>query len=103
MAEKKPIIRLNIVKVKEAGYELLNNEEEWKKFLEEDLKNLEETGGKHIVAADCFWSDGEWAVFTISEWPDIESYQKHAKYEEEHEWSKYFDFKWYLGTRRELR
>ena len=103
MAEKKPIIRLNVVKVKEAGYKLLNNEEEWKKFLEEDLKNLEETGGKHILAADCFWSDGECAVFTISEWPDIESYQKHAKYEIEHEWSRYFDLKFYLGTRSELR
>ena len=32
MAEKKPIIRLNLVKIKEAGYKLLNNEEEWKKF-----------------------------------------------------------------------
>ena len=33
MAEKKPIIRLNIAKVREAGYELMKNEEEWKKYL----------------------------------------------------------------------
>jgi len=102
MAEKKPIIRLNLVKIKEAGYKLLSNDGEWKEFLEEDLKNLEEVGGKHIVAANCFWSDGEWDVFSISEWPDIEALQKHAKFEEEHGWPRYFDFKFYLGTRREL-
>lgn len=103
MAEKKPIIRIVLLKVKEPWYKLLASEKEWKQFLEKDLKNVEEVGGKHIAAADCFWSDGQWAVFSISEWPNIEALQKHAKYEEEHEWSRYFEMKFYVGTHRELQ
>jgi len=100
MAEKKPIIRVNFVKVKETGYKL--SEAELKKLVDRDLKNLEGVGGKHIVAGDCNWSDGKWAVFSISEWTDIEALQKHVKFEEKEGWFRYFEMKSYLGTRRKL-
>jgi len=100
MAEKKPIIRVNFAEFKEAGFRL--SEEEVKELLERDLKNYEKVGGKHIVAGDCYWSGGEWAVFSVSEWPDIEALQKNVKFEEEHGWFRYFEMKAYLGTRLEL-
>jgi len=100
MAKKKPIIRVNFVKFKEAGYKL--SEAELKELVDKDLKHYEKVGGKHIVAGDCYWSDGKWAVFSISEWPDIEALQKHVKFEEEEGWFRYFEMKSYLGTRREL-
>ena len=67
MDEKKPIFRLLLLKIKEAGYKLAEDEEEWKALLEGDIKNLEDVGGKHIIDCDCQWSDGEWAVFSVSE------------------------------------
>ena len=103
MAEKKPIFRFLLLKIREAGYKLLEDEKKWKKLLEDDLKNLEEVGGKHIIDCDCRWSDGEYAFSSVSEFPDIEALQKHAKFEEEHGWFRYFDYKFYLGTRYELQ
>ena len=101
MAEK-PIFRLLLLKVKEAGYKLLEDEEKWNELLKEDTKNLEELGGKHIIDCDCRWSSGEWAFFSVSKFPDIEAVQKHVKYEEEHGWFRYFEYKFCLGTRYEL-
>jgi len=103
MAEKKPIFRFLLLKIREAGYKLLEDEKKWKKLLEEDLKNLKEVGGKHIIDCDCLWSDGEWTFSSVSEFPNIEALQKHVKFEEEHGWFRYFDYKFYLGTRYELQ
>ena len=99
MAEKKPIFRFLLLKIREAGYRLLENEMEWKKLLEDDNKNLEEVGGKHVIDCDCRWSDGEYAFSSVSEFPDIEAVQKHAKFIEELDQSRYVESKSYLGTR----
>ena len=103
MAEKKPVFRFLLLKIREAGYRLLGDKKKWKKLLEDDLKNLEEVGGKHIIDCDCRWSDGEYAVYSVSEFPDIDALQKHAKFEEESGWFRYFDYKFYLGTRYDLQ
>jgi hypothetical protein len=60
-------------------------------------------GGKYIIDCDCRWSDGEYAFSSVSEVPDVDALQKHAKFEEEHGWFRYFDYKFYLGTRYKLR
>ena len=103
MAEKKPIYRFLLLKIREAGYKLLEDEKKWNKLLENELKKPEEKGGKHIIDCDCRWSDGEYAFSSVSEFPDLEALQKHAKYEEDHGWFRYFDYKFYLGTRYELQ
>ena len=103
MCEKKPIFRFLLLKIREARYKLLEDEKKWKKLLEDDLKNLEDVGGKHVIDCDCRWSDGEYAISSVLEFPDIDTLQKHAKFEEENRWFRYFNHKFYLGTRYEMQ
>lgn len=102
MVEKKPIFRFLLLKIREAGYQLLEDKAKWKDLLRDDQRNLEEIGGKHIIDCDCRWSDGEYAIESVSEFPDIDALHKHAKFEEENGCFRYFDYKFYLGTRYEL-
>ena len=97
MAEKKPIIRMLFAKIKEAFYEL--SEEEKLEFMLKDRKNLEELGCNVIMMIDCRWSNEEWNYVGIEEWPTIESLEKRAKFEnEELEKFRYIESKTYLGT-----
>jgi hypothetical protein len=98
MAEKKPIIRLLFAKIKEAFYEL--SEEDQQKFMIKDRKNLDELGCNVIMMIDCRWSNEEWNYLGIEEWPDLEALEKRAKFEnEELEKFRYIEAKTLLGTR----
>jgi hypothetical protein len=98
MAEKKPIIRLYFAKIKEAFYNL--SEEEKKEFMRKDRKNLDELGCKIMMMVDCRWSNEEWNFIGVEEWPTIEALEKRAKFEyEELGAYRYVESKTYLGTR----
>ena len=98
MAEKKPIIRLFFAKIKEAFYEL--SEEEKIEFMVKDRKNLDELGCKVLMMIDCRWSNEEWNYIGIEEWPSLEALEKRAKFEYE-TLNKFriVKSKTYLGTR----
>ena len=101
MVEKKPIIRLMFARIKEAFYEL--SEEEQGKFMLKDRKNWEELGCKLLMMIDCRWSNEEWNYIGVEEWPSIGALEKRAKFEyEELEKYKYIESKTYLGTRESL-
>jgi hypothetical protein len=98
MDEKKPIIRVYFAKIKEAFYNL--SEEEKIEFMRKDRKNLDELGCKVLMMCDCRWSNEEWNFFGVEEWPSIEALEKRAKFEyEELENYRYVESKTYLGTR----
>jgi hypothetical protein len=98
MDEKKPIIRVYFAKIKEAFYNL--SEEEKKEFMRKDRKNLDELGCKVLMMCDCRWSNEEWNFVGVEEWPSIEALEKRAKFEyEELEKYRYVESKTYLGTR----
>jgi hypothetical protein len=98
MAETKPIIRVYFAKIKEAFYNL--SEEEKKEFMLKDRKNLEELGCKVMMMIDCRWSNEEWNYIGVEEWPTIEALEKRAKFEyEELGAYRYVESKTYLGTR----
>ncbi len=98
MAEKKPIIRLYFAKIKEAFYEL--SEEEKMEFMRKDREEMDELGMKLTMMIDCRWSTEEWDFVGIEEWPTIEALEKRAKFEkEELEGFRYVESKTYLGTR----
>ncbi len=98
MAEKKPIIRLFFAKIKEAFYNL--SEEEMMEFMRKDRENLDELGCKVMMMIDCRWSNEEWDFVGIEEWPTIEALEKRGKFEkEELEGFRYVESKTYLGTR----
>jgi hypothetical protein len=97
MVEKKPIIRLLFAKIKEAFYNL--SEEEMKEIMLKDRKNLDELGCKWWMI-NCSWSTEEWNYIGIEEWPSLEVLEKRAKFENE-ELKKFriIESKTYLGTR----
>ena len=98
MAEKKPIIRVLFAKIKEAFYEL--SEEEKKEFMLKDRKNLDELGCNVIMMIDCRWSNEQWNYLGIEEWPTIEALEKRGAFEnEELEKFRYIESKTILGTR----
>ena len=100
VAEKKPIIKLYILKGKEAWFRL--SEEEQKEYGAKLRKKMEELGVKQIISCDCRWSNQEWYGFGVQEFPDIEAVQEYAKFLEElGHWMKYVESKTYLGTRAE--
>ena len=98
MAEKRPIIRLYFAKIKEAFYNL--SEEEKNEFMLKDRKNLDELGMKIQMMIDCRWSNEEWDFVGVEEWPTIEALEKRGKFEkEELKAFRYVESKTYLGTR----
>ena len=97
MDEKKPIIRLYFAKIKEAFYDL--SEEEKSEFMRKDRENMDELGLKLIMMVDCRWSSEEWDFIGIEEWPTLEALEERAKFEkEELETFRYAESKTYLGT-----
>jgi hypothetical protein len=98
MAEKKPIIRLFFAKIKEAFYNL--SEEEKMEFMRKDRENLDELGCKVMMMIDCRWSNEEWNFVGVEEWPSLEALEKRAKFEkEELKGFRFVESKTYLGTR----
>ena len=97
MVENKPIIRLLFAKIKEAFYEL--SEEEMMEFMVKDRQNLDELGCKFWMI-DCSWSTEEWTVIGVETWPSLEALEKRAKFENEVlQKFRYVESKTYLGTR----
>ena len=98
MAEKKPIIRVYFAKIKEAFYDL--SEEEKIEFMRKDREEMDELGMRVIAMIDCRWSNEEWDFIGIEEWPTIEALEKRGKFEkEELEAFRYVESKTCLGTR----
>ncbi|MFY1112355.1 MAG: hypothetical protein AB3K77_11825 [Methanosarcinaceae archaeon] len=97
MAEKKPIIRVYFAKIKEAYYNL--SEEEKQEFMHKDREQMDELGMKLLMMIDCRWSNEEWDFIGIEEWPGIEALEERARFEkEELEAFRYVESKTYLGT-----
>jgi hypothetical protein len=97
MTENKPIIRVFFGKMKEAFYNL--SEEEQFEFMRKDRENWEELGMKLTTMIDCSWSNEEWDVIGVEEWPTIEALEKRVKFEkEEIQLFRYVEKKTYLGT-----
>ena len=96
MAEKKPIIKVWFMKPTEAFYGL--SEEERNDLEPKTVKKLEEVGGKRIFVGSPFWSNEEWALIGVEEFPDIEAVQELARFVWENN-SRYFETKTYLCTR----
>ncbi|WP_440946017.1 hypothetical protein ACSAZL_18345 [Methanosarcina sp. T3] len=97
MDDKKPIIRLYFAKIKEAFYNL--SDEEKQAFMRKDRKQMDELGMKLLMTIDCRWSNEEWDFIGVEEWPSIEALEKRARFEkEELEAFRYAESKTYLGT-----
>ena len=55
-------------------------------------------GVKHIVVCNSAWSNEQWAVFGVAEFPDLETVQKHTQALMEINWFRYIESETMLGT-----
>ena len=97
MADSKPVVRLFFVKMKQAFFEL--SEEQRLAYMRKDRANLDELGMKAVSMIDCSWSSDEWDYIGVEEWPSLEAIKKRELFEnEELEVGKYVESRTYMGT-----
>ena len=97
MADSKPVVRLFFVKMKQAFFEL--SEEQRLAYMRKDRANLDELGLKAVSMIDCSWSSDEWDYIGVEEWPSLEAIKKRELFEnEELEVGKYVESRTYMGT-----
>jgi len=97
MAENKPVVRLFFVKMKQAFFDL--PEDQRVAYMRKDHENLDELGMKAVSMIDCSCSSEEWDYIGAEEWPSLEAIKKRELFEsEELEVSKYVESKNYMGT-----
>ena len=93
------VYKILLSRPKESFFQLSKDQQDqfWKSMTEK----LIELGGRRLLTCDCRWSTEEWKVFSITEYPDLESAQKHTEALEELGAYHYFEGITYLGTPRE--
>jgi len=97
MAENKPVIRLFFARMKQAFFDL--PDEEKMDFMRRDRENLDELGMKAVSMIDCSWSNDEWDYVGVEEWPSLEAIKEREQFEnEELKVFKYVESKTLLGT-----
>ena len=74
MAWKKPIYRIWFWKPTQAWWRL--SEEERNENARKLDEKLEEVGGKNILTCTPYWSNEEWAMMGVEEFPNIEAAQE---------------------------
>ncbi len=92
------VYKIFLSKPKENFYHLTKEEQDtfWTKMRE----TLAEVGGRRLLTCDCRWATEQWRAFGITEYPNIEAAQKHARAQEELGAFRYFDGVTYMGTAR---
>jgi len=95
-----PIYKLWQARFTEAWYQL--SSEERRQRLAQVQGTLDQVGGKMVVICNSDWSNEQWRVFGVEEFPDIEAVHKHTKLLNELEWYRYLDSVSTLGTKLEL-
>jgi hypothetical protein len=92
----KTILQLWLATPSEAWYQMSKEEQDSLMAKHDEAYN--KAGGKSIVMANSAWSNEKWMFFGVSEYPDIEAVQKHAKDLVDMNWLRYIDSKVVLGT-----
>jgi len=95
-----PIYKFWQATFNEAWYQL--STEEQGQRLAKVQAALEQVGGKPLVICDSEWSNEQWQVFGVEEFPDIEAVQKHTKLLRELDWGRYLTSISTLGTKLEM-
>ena len=84
----------------EAWYQL--SAEEQSQRLGKVQAALEQVGGKPVVTCETGWSNEQWQVFGVEEFPDIEAVIRHTKLLNELNWGRYLTSVSTLGTKLEM-
>lgn len=83
--------------------------EAWRQLSEEEKKDLSSkgeevdnrAGAKYLISCNSRWADELILLWSVIEYPDMETYQKKVKELEKLDWWRYFSTKTILGTKME--
>jgi hypothetical protein len=85
----------------EAWYQL--SKEEQQRLLTAVAEALEAVGGKQVVLCSSGWSNEEWPLFGLEEFPDLGAVQRHQQILLDLDWARYVESRTTLGTRNSLQ
>jgi hypothetical protein len=96
MNERKPIVRLFFAKMKQAFFDL--SEDDRAEFMREDRGNLDALGMKAICMMNCGEFTPDWDYIGVEEWPSLEAIKKRERFEsDELEISRFVEYRTYQG------
>ena len=91
-----PIYKMWHGRFTEAWYQL--PEEEQQRLLKLVADGREAVGGKTVLTCIADWSNEEWPVFGVEEFPDIEAVQRFQQSLRDIDWARYIQSRTTLGT-----
>ncbi len=94
MAE--PIYKMWQGRFTEAWYQL--SEQEQQRLLKLVTDGREAAGGKEVLTCIADWSNEQWPVFGVEEFPDIEAVQRFQQSLRDIHWARYIESRTTLGT-----
>ena len=92
-----PIYKLWMMNPKESYYEL--SEEDRNGLGAKVQEALQNVGGKPIVMCSSAWSNEQWMLFGVEEFPDVEAVQKLSELHNELDWFRYVESFSMLGIK----
>ena len=97
MNERKTVVRLFFAKMKQAYFDLA--EEERAEFMRNDRDNLDALGMRAISMINCSNFTNEWDYIGVEEWPSPEAIEMRERFEsDELGISRYVEYRTYQGT-----
>jgi hypothetical protein len=91
-----PIYKLWMMRPKEAYYQLPEEERNSLGATVQDA--LRKVGGKSIVTCTSGWSNEQWMLFGVEEFPDVEAVQRLSELHNELDWFRYAESFSMLGV-----
>jgi hypothetical protein len=92
-----PIYKIYMFRPTEAYYQ--SSEEEREAVMAKNEEAFTKAGGKDIVTCNSAWSNEQWMVFGVSEYPSVEAVQEHVAAQTELNWFRYVESYTLLGTK----
>ena len=95
-----PIYKLFLARPKPEWCKLSKKEQE--AYLEKLQASIGKVGGKIVIYCDSSWSNEQWPIFGIEEYPNLDAVRKHAELHAELHWPyEFLDAFSILGTKSE--
>lgn len=95
----KPVFKLFMARMTEAGYQL--SHEEWEKLGAKHDEVMKKFGVKFIILCNSSWVSEKYHFWGVEEYPDIEAVQGCHAALSEIDWFRYYEAETLLGTRIE--
>ena len=93
-----PIYQLQLIHgMREAGYAL--PEERLNDGFKQVFTSVDKQGMRRLLRMDCRWSNEDYRLIQVFEWPSLEAQMKHTAFEEQLDWPRIVNQQHILGVK----